>query len=66
MNYILDEIPRGQLNNVILSTMLDGDKYGYEIIEEISKWSNGKIELKQPSLYSALKRLETSEMLSSY
>ena len=36
MNYILDEIPRGQLNNVILSTMLDGDKYGYEIIEEIS------------------------------
>lgn len=66
MNYILDEIPRGQLNNVILTTMLDGDKYGYEIIEEISKWSNGKIELKQPSLYSALKRLESSEMLSSY
>lgn len=66
MNYILDEIPRGQLNNVILSTMLDGDKYGYEIIEEISKWSNGKIELKQPSLYSALKRLEANEMLSSY
>lgn len=66
MNYILDEIPRGQLNNVILSTMLDGDKYGYEIIEEISKWSNGKIELKQPSLYSALKRLEANKMLSSY
>lgn len=66
MNYVLEEIPRGQLNNVILSTMLDGDKYGYEIIEEISKWSNGKIDLKQPSLYSALKRLEASEMLSSY
>lgn len=66
MNYTLDEIPRGQLNNVILTTLLDGDKYGYEIIEEIANWSNNKIELKQPSLYSALKRLETSKMLSSY
>lgn len=66
MNYILEEIPRGQLNNVILTTMLDGDKYGYEIIAEISSWSNGKIELKQPSLYSALTRLEKADMLSSY
>lgn len=66
MNYTLDEIPRGQLNNVILTTLLDGDKYGYEIIEEIANWSNNKIELKQPSLYSALKRLEAGKMLSSY
>ena len=66
MDYILEEIPRGQLNNVILTTMLDGDKYGYEIIAEISNWSNGKIELKQPSLYSALTRLEKADMLSSY
>ena len=36
MNYILEEIPRGQLNNVILTTMLDGDKYGYEISAIIS------------------------------
>ena len=66
MDYILEEIPRGQLNNVILTTMLDGDKYGYEIIDEILNWSNGKIELKQPSLYSALTRLEKADMLSSY
>ena len=66
MDYILEEIPRGQLNNVILTTMLDGDKYGYEIIAEILNWSNGKIDLKQPSLYSALTRLEKADMLSSY
>lgn len=66
MNYVLDEIPRGQLNNVILATMLDGEKYGYEIIDEIEKWSGGKIKLKQPSLYSALNRMETSELLSSF
>lgn len=66
MNYVLDEIPRGQLNNVILSTLLDGEKYGYEIIDEIEKWSGGKIKLKQPSLYSALTRMEAAELLSSF
>ena len=66
MNIYLDSIPRGQLNSVILSTMLDNDKYGYEIIEDILNASNGKIEIKQPSLYSALKRLEASQLLTSY
>ena len=30
-----NEFPRGQLNPTILSTMTSGDKYGYEIIDEI-------------------------------
>ena len=31
----INEFPRGQLNPTILSCLVSGDKYGYEIIEEI-------------------------------
>ncbi len=66
MNFEIFSIPRGQLNNVVLSCMFERDMYGYEIIEDILNRSNGKIEIKQPSLYSSLKRLEQAKLLSSY
>ena len=28
---------RGSVNNIILKTLLNGDKYGYEIIKEVEK-----------------------------
>ena len=61
-----EEIPRGQLSCVILSTLLKQDKYGYEIIDEVLKNSQGKISIKQPSLYSSLKRMEEQSLISSY
>lgn len=61
-----DEIPRGQLSCVILSTLKEQDKYGYEIIDEVLKNSQGKISIKQPSLYSSLKRMEEQSLISSY
>lgn len=61
-----EEIPRGQLSCVILSTLLEQDKYGYEIIDEVLQNSQGKISIKQPSLYSSLKRMEEQSLISSY
>ncbi|MCI5714032.1 MAG: helix-turn-helix transcriptional regulator [Firmicutes bacterium] len=57
---------RGFVNNIILESLLSGDKYGYEIIKEVEDKSNGKIILKQPSLYSSLKRFETKGYITSY
>lgn len=57
---------RGFVNNIILESLLSGDKYGYEIIKEVEEKSNGKIILKQPSLYSSLKRFETKGFITSY
>lgn len=57
---------RGFVNNIILESLLSGDKYGYEIIKEVEEKSNGKIILKQPSLYSSLKRFETKGYITSY
>ncbi len=57
---------RGFVNNIILESLMEGDKYGYEIIQEVSRRSDGKIVLKQPSLYSSLKRFEQKGYISSY
>lgn len=61
-----DDIPRGQLSTIILKTLLENDKYGYEIINDVAEQTNGKIAIKQPSLYSCLRRMEEQSLISSY
>ncbi len=63
---ISSDLIRGHLNTIILRSLSDSDKYGYEIIAEIEKKSCGQYSIKQPSLYSALKRLETQGFVTSY
>lgn len=60
------DLIRGHINTIILRTLYDRDKYGYEIIDEIEKKSHGQYSLKQPTLYSALKRLETQGYINAY
>lgn len=62
----LDEIPRGQLSTIILMCLTENDKYGYEIIDDVLNKTNGKMSIKQPSLYSSLKRMEEQSLISSY
>ena len=61
-----DEFPRGQLSTIILMCLSETDKYGYEIIDEVLKKTNGRLSIKQPSLYSSLKRMEEQSLISSY
>lgn len=61
-----EEIPRGQLSNIILSTLIDNDKYGYEIIDVVKDKTDGKVIIKQPTLYSSLRRMEEQGLISSY
>ncbi len=60
------DLIRGHINTIILRALYDGDKYGYEIIADIEQKSRGQYSLKQPSLYSALKRLEREGYVTSY
>ena len=57
---------RGSVYTIILKALQSGDKYGYEICKEIEEKSNGTYILKQPSLYSGLKRLEAQKDVRSY
>lgn len=60
------DLIRGHIDTIILNILGEGDKYGYEICKEVEVKSNGAYELKQPTLYSCLKRLESQGLISSY
>ncbi|HEY5562114.1 MAG TPA: PadR family transcriptional regulator [Clostridiaceae bacterium] len=63
---ISSDLIRGNIDTIILCILYDGDNYGYEIIKSITKKSEGKYELKEPSLYTSLKRLEGQKLIESY
>ncbi len=63
---ISSDLIRGHIDTIILKVLLDGDSYGYEIIKSISQKSNKEYELKEPSLYTSLKRLEKGNLIQSY
>ena len=57
---------RGSIAPIIITALSSGDKYGYEICKEIERLSGGKLILKQPSLYSSLRRMEEQHLVHSY
>lgn len=57
---------RGSVNEILLKALQSGDKYGYEINKEIETKSGGKFFLKEASLYSGLKRLQSAGFITSY
>ena len=57
---------RGSIAPIIITALSSGDKYGYEICKEIERLSGGKLILKQPSLYSSLRRMEEQNLVHSY
>ena len=63
---ISSDLIRGNIDSIILCGLCDRDNYGYEIIKSISKKSDGRYELKEPSLYTSLKRLESQKLIESY
>lgn len=60
------DLIRGHVDTIILKSLYYEDKYGYEILNEIKEKSKGMYTLKQPTLYSCLKRLEKQGYIRSY
>ena len=60
------DLIRGNVTTIILSSLITGDRYGYDILKEIESKSEGQYKLKQPTLYSVLKRLEKQGFIESY
>lgn len=63
---IAGDLIRGHTEAIILVRLLQGDSYGYEINKVISTLSSGRFELKEATLYTALKRLEDAGYIVSY
>ncbi|OUO59101.1 PadR family transcriptional regulator [Olsenella sp. An270] len=60
------ELIRGNIDAIVLSTLSNGDSYGYEILKDVASTSQGAYEMKEPSLYTSLKRLEGQGLVESY
>ncbi len=54
------QLKRGLLDVCVLAAIKDEDSYGYKIIKDMKPY----IELSESTLYTVLKRLETSNMLT--
>ncbi len=60
------DIIKGNLSLIILSSLVDGEKYGYEITKQIHSLTNGTILIKEGSLYPALHKLEKQKLVEGY
>ena len=48
---------RGHTDTIILTQLMRGDNYGYEINKNVQQRTNGQYGFKEATLYTAFKRL---------
>lgn len=65
-NTINSDLIRGHIDTIILKALYEGDRYGFDIIKEVEQKTDGEYVIKQPTLYSSLKRLEEQGFIKSY
>ena len=56
----------GSTPMLVLSLLKDGDKYGYEMVAELTKRSDDTFQLKEGTLYPLLHTLEKNKWVRSY
>ena len=63
---ISSDLLRGYTDAIILRRLNDGDGYGYQISKDVLVRSEGKLELKEATLYTAFRRMEAAGYIRSY
>lgn len=57
---------RGYVDLIVLSLLRQQPSYAYELARTITKTSAGEYTIKQTTLYTALKRMEASGLITSF
>ena len=60
------DILRGYTDTIILRQLSQGDSSGYQINKNVSALSGGAFEMKEATLYTAFRRLESAGYIKSY
>ncbi len=63
---VSSDILRGHTDTILLGLLAEGDKYGYELSKLIYERSGERYELKEATMYSSLRRLESLELITAY
>lgn len=58
------EVLKGHIDTLILCILKEKDRYGYEIAKQVREKS--EFELKEGTMYLALKRMESKNLIKSY
>lgn len=61
---VQENIKRGTLEMVLLALLVEQDRYGYQICQEIEKRSHGKVILQDGSVYPILYRLQEKGLIT--
>ena len=56
---------RGHTDTILLTQLMRGDSYGYEINKRIQERTGGQYGFKEATLYTAFKRLESAGLITS-
>jgi PadR family transcriptional regulator, regulatory protein PadR len=59
------ELLKGAADTLVLSAFAESDKYGYQVVKELERRSEGYFCLKEGTLYPILHRLERQGLLSA-
>ncbi len=62
----LSDIRKGSVKLSLLSLINEKEMYGYEIIQELKKRTNGVLTLKEGNTYPALHKLESQGLVESF
>ena len=60
------DVLRGYTDAIILGQLARDDSYGYRINKTVNDISGGSFEMKEATLYTAFRRLETAGCIRSY
>lgn len=63
---ITSDLLRGNADTMILRLLTESDRYGYEIVKMIAERSRGEYELKEATMYSSVRRLESDGDITWY
>ncbi len=66
INLFFKDAIKGNMSLIILSSLIEGEKYGYEITKTVYNLTNSAIQLKEGSLYPALHKLEKQGLVEGF
>lgn len=66
MKSISKELVGASAMAIILSVLQNTDSYGYELLQRIKEFTNGKVVWQEASMYPLLKKMENEGLIKSY
>lgn len=57
---------RGHTDTIILTQLMRGDSYGYQINKIVAQRTGGQYDFKEATLYTAFRRLEQAGYITAY